>query len=193
FPMRFTLRTTLLASLFSFNGHANILRYTLPLHDALPIFRQGLPGAHGRGRPGKLINFLYLLGRHPEEVEADLASEYGGLDLVDLWRGRITARRLSVLTVHLPSGSRVCKATGGAPAWSDEVSTLMILDLRLRELFWAETEDGQKGRNAPEIVSPPPFEDEVEEEGSKLDAKAEKFRLMEERRAARRAAQNNEG
>lgn len=70
---------------------------------------------------------------------------------------------------------------------------MMILDLRLRELFWAETEDGQKGRNAPEIVPPPPFEDEVEEEGSKLDAKAEKFRLMEERRAARRAAQNNEG
>lgn len=69
----------------------------------------------------------------------------------------------------------------------------MILDLRLRELFWAETEDGQKGRNAPEIVSPPPFEDEVEGVGAKLDAKAEKFRLMEERRAARRAAQNNEG
>src|SRR5699024_6709385 len=121
--------------------------------------RQGPPGAHGGGRPGKLLNFLYLLGRHPEEVEADLAAEYGGLDLVYLWRGRITARRLSVLTVQLPSGSRVWKATGGAQAWSDEVSTLMILDLRLRELCWAETEDGQKGRNAPAIVSPPQFED----------------------------------
>src|SRR5699024_12261947 len=129
FPMRFTLRTTLLASLFSFNGHANILRYTLPLHDALPIFRQGLPGAHGRGWPGKLINFLYLLGRHPEEVEADLASEYGGLDLVDLWRGRITARRLSVLTVHLPSGSRALQVTGGAPAWTGGVWALRIPDL----------------------------------------------------------------
>lgn len=70
---------------------------------------------------------------------------------------------------------------------------MMILDLRLRELFWAETKDGQEGKNPPEMVSPPPFEDEVEEAGSKLDVKAEKFRLMEERRAARRAVQNNEG
>lgn len=71
---------------------------------------------------------------------------------------------------------------------------MMILDLRLRELFWAETEDGQHGRNAPELVSPPPVEDETEEKGSKLDAKAETFQRMEERRAARRAAQqNNEG
>ena len=85
------------------------------------------------------------------------------------------------------------KATGGAAAWSDEVSTMMVLDLRLRELFWAETKDGQEGKNPPEMVSPPPFEGEVEGVGAKLDAKAEKFRLMEERRAARRAAQNNEG
>lgn len=127
-------------------------------------------------------------------MEADLASEYNGLDLVDLWRGRITARRLSVLVTQLPDGARVWKATGGAKAWSDEVSTMMILDLRLRELFWAETEDGQNGRNAPEMVEPPPFESEEREKGSKLDAKAQKFQQMEERRAARRAAQQqNEG
>ena len=71
---------------------------------------------------------------------------------------------------------------------------MMILDLRLRELFWAETKDGQEGKNPPEIVSPPPFEEETEEKGSKLDVKAEKFQQMERRRAARRAAQqNNEG
>lgn len=67
----------------------------------------------------------------------------------------------------------------------------MVLDLRLRELFWAETEDGQKGRNAPEMVSPPPFEGEVEEQGTELDAKAAMFQEMERKRAARRAAQQN--
>lgn len=70
---------------------------------------------------------------------------------------------------------------------------MMVLDLRLRELFWAETEDGQNGRNAPEMVSPPPFEDEVEEKGADLDAKAKKFQEMAERRAARRAAKTSEG
>lgn len=68
----------------------------------------------------------------------------------------------------------------------------MILDLRLRELFWAETEDGQNGRNAPEMVDPPPFEDEEQDKASKLDAKAAKFQQMEQRRAARRAAQHND-
>ena len=87
------------------------------------------------------------------------------------------------------------KATGGAAAWSDEVATMMILDLRLRELFWAETEDGQNGKNAPEMVDPPPFEGEVGDRGSELDAKAAKFQQMERKRAARKAAQqqNNEG
>ena len=87
------------------------------------------------------------------------------------------------------------KATGGAAAWSDEVATMMILDLRLREIFWAETEDGQNGKNAPEMVDPPPFEGEVEDRGSELDAKAAKFQQMERKRAARKAAQqqNNEG
>ena len=71
---------------------------------------------------------------------------------------------------------------------------MMILDLRLRELFWAETEDGQNGKNAPEIVTPPPFEGEADDQGSQLDVKAAKFQQMEQRRAARRAAQqNNEG
>lgn len=71
---------------------------------------------------------------------------------------------------------------------------MMILDLRLRELFWAETEDGQNGKNRPELVPPPPLADEEEEKGSELDVKAQKFLQMERRREARRAQkQQNEG
>lgn len=131
--------------------------------------------------------FLYLLGRHPEEVEADLAQAYN-IDIVDLWRHRVTPRRLSVLTLQLPDGSRIWQATGGPKAWSDEVLTMMILDLRLRELFWTKTKDGQDGKNPPEIAPYPRHEDEVQAEADDLDAKAKKFQQMEARRAARAAA-----
>ena len=102
-----------------------------------------------------------------------------------------------MLVAQLPGGARTWQATGGEKAWSEEVATMMVLDLRLRQLFWAKTEDGQNGKNAPEMVQPPPVEGEVMKQGSELDVKAASFQRMEERRAkareARQAAQHNEG
>lgn len=45
-------------------------------------------------------------------MEADLARYYR-IELADLWRGRLTLRRLAVLLRHLPSDSAVAVAEGG--------------------------------------------------------------------------------
>ena len=69
----------------------------------------------------------------------------------------------------------------------------MILDLRARELLWSKTEDAEKGNNRPEMVPYPPVEGEAEEQGSKLDAQAEKFLRMERMRAERKRPTIQEG
>lgn len=50
-------------------------------------------------------------------MEADFQSEYG-LDLSDLWRGRLTLRRVWVLISQLPAGSRFAREMGGPGFWS---------------------------------------------------------------------------
>lgn len=45
-------------------------------------------------------------------MEADLARYYR-LELADLWRGRLSLRRLAVLIRHLPADSAVAVALGG--------------------------------------------------------------------------------
>lgn len=129
--------------------------------------------------------FLYLLGRHPEEVEADLASEYNGLDLVDLWRGGLSLRKAAALVAQLPPGSRVWQATGGPRAWSDTVHTLMVLELRLRYLLWAQTDDGEKGKNPPKMQPYPELESDEEAKAAKADSKAEIFLRRQREREQR--------
>lgn len=85
------------------------------------------------------------------------------------------------------------KETGGARAWSDTVATLMVLDLRARELLWSKTEDAEKGHNRPEMVPYPTVEGEEEQTATKLDAQAEKFLRMEQMRAERRRPTTKEG
>lgn len=43
---------------------------------------------------------VYALQEHPEELESDLL-EFFGVDLCDLWRGRLSLRRIAVLVRSL--------------------------------------------------------------------------------------------
>lgn len=43
---------------------------------------------------------IYAIQEHPEELEADLL-EFFGVDLLDLWRGRLSLRRIAVLVRSL--------------------------------------------------------------------------------------------
>ena len=64
-----------------------------------------------------MIRLLRLLRDHPDAVEADL-STYHRIELVDLWRGRLTFRRLAVLLRFLPPDSATETALRGGPAWT---------------------------------------------------------------------------
>lgn len=58
-----------------------------------------------------------LLREYWPELEADFQSEYG-LDLSDVWRGRLSLRRAWVLVSQLPPGSRFARELGGRGFWS---------------------------------------------------------------------------
>ena len=63
----------------------------------------------------------------------------------------------------------------------------MVLEYHLRHLIWMKTEDGEKGRNAPEPVPPPKPAHEQETAGAKNDRKAELFLRQQKMIEARRA------
>lgn len=110
------------------------------------------------------------------------------MDLVDLWRGRITFRRLATLTLRLPAGGQLWQATGGARAWSDTYAGLVATHHGLNVLAWQQTEDGQKGKNGPDPAEPPPFYTDVDERISTADANARKFEARQKLIAAQRAS-----
>lgn len=58
------------------------------------------------GRPGGIRGLAALLTEHGEAIEADL-TEYYGVDLADVFRGRLSWRRLGVLIRGLPVESRL--------------------------------------------------------------------------------------
>lgn len=126
-----------------------------------------------------------MLSEYPEELEADLAAEYG-VDLVDLWRGGLTLRRVAVLATQLPAGSRVWQATGGPRAWSDEYHGLLAVMNRVERLEWRKTEDGSKGKNPPQMQEPPPFVGDAQAKASTADAKAQEFMRRQRAIEARR-------
>ena len=78
------------------------------------------------GWPKKALALPALLAEHWEAIEADFASEYPGIDLLDLHRGTLSLRRAAVLVSGLKPGSRLGLALGGDMAWSDEVATMNV-------------------------------------------------------------------
>ncbi len=64
---------------------------------------------------GGILGLARLLREHGEAIEADLARFYG-VDLRDLWRGRLTWRRLLALIRGLPADSALARAQAGPDA-----------------------------------------------------------------------------
>lgn len=56
-----------------------------------------------RGRLGKITQLAALLKHFHAAIESDLAGK--GIDLLDLYRGRLSLRKVKVLIDHLPPGS----------------------------------------------------------------------------------------
>ncbi len=60
-----------------------------------------------------------MLIEYGDEIEADLAQFYNGLELADFYRGTLSIRRLGVLVRQLPVRSRLVTALNdGQPKWT---------------------------------------------------------------------------
>ena len=58
-----------------------------------------------------------LLDEYGDAIEADMQRVYG-IDLLDVYRGSLSPRKLLVLIEHLPPGSALWNETGGDSAWT---------------------------------------------------------------------------
>lgn len=98
------------------------------------------------------LNLLGTLLREcPDELEADLLSEYH-LDIEDMWEGRLSVAKVARLTEQLPAGSRVWKSLGWDNAWtSQEHLTALLADL----LNWANYQRGEGKGHKPQPVARP--------------------------------------
>lgn len=85
--------------------------------------------------------------RYPDELAADLAQYYHILDFSQHPPGLV-----ATLTEQLPDDSRVKRRLTGFGCTRLEFLTALAVD-RLSLLVWAQTRDGQKGRNRPKSIA----------------------------------------
>lgn len=111
-----------------------------------------------------------------DQVEADW-QHYYGLDLLDVFRGRISLRKASVLTSGLPAGAGLWRLWGGDNAWSDNTHLLNQILYRLDRLEYGVA--GGKGR-APREQEPPPLR-HVEKQREREVAESRKARRFMDR------------
>ncbi|QWW20127.1 hypothetical protein I6B53_03250 [Schaalia sp. 19OD2882] len=107
-----------------------------------------MPGGTRPGIPG----LLSLLARRWEAIEADLLRVYG-VDLLGLFRGELTLRRLAVLVRGMPPGSTTAFLEGGRAAWSNEVAAVHEEGWLLRDVV-VQLLAG-KGAKRPPAPEPP--------------------------------------
>lgn len=81
-------------------------------------------------------------------------------------------REVADLALQLPSGCRLWQATGGAQAWSDVFTGLMINRHGLDVLAWQQTKEGSEGKNAPKLIDPPEWFEDAALRESAMERKA---------------------
>lgn len=115
-----------------------------------------------------------LLREHGEEIEADLLRVYG-VDLLDLYRGTLTPRRLLVLIRGLPPGSALGRAMGGDVALSDEVTAIRMAAWQI--CCYIASAVGAKQSDLPKPPQPPEpgWQQKAREAQERQDAKARRW------------------
>ena len=103
-----------------------------------------------------------MLREHGDVIEADLRHHYPGVDLTDLWRGKLTLRQVRVFVEGLPIDSHTVYALAGMEGltgWrlSDLLVGRMVDELAAFRWQW-ETAHRERGaaRRAPGTVLPDP-------------------------------------
>ena len=77
--------------------------------------------------------------------------------------------------MQLPPGSRVWQALGGPLAWAQQDYWNSQLFHALNIANWQRSENGRKGKNAPEVPKPPLYSHEKRRQQKIMDRKAERF------------------
>ena len=90
------------------------------------------------------MRLVWVLRYRGEALEADLARYYQ-LDLADMWRGRLSVRRVSVLVHHLPPGCAVRSTGFDDYDWDGVTQEVVNLHDQLRRAI---------NKNSPELPRP---------------------------------------
>ena len=119
-----------------------------------------------------MTGLVAVVNEHHAAVEADLLRFYG-VDLLDLYRGRLSMRRLSVLLRALPREAATVQALDPALTWGvAEYLAANTVDT-LQALLWtylaAHRGKGQTPPPRPERTPRPGDAPEVEERGKMSD------------------------
>lgn len=104
-----------------------------------------------------------LLREYPGQLAADFPRFYG-MALSEA-RYRVTLWEFASMAVNLPRESATWAAIHGAQTreWDLKAQLLAEIANSTRWLQWAQTKDGAKNRNRPELILPPWVEDALKE------------------------------
>ena len=98
---------------------------------------------------------MAFLREHGDAVEADLA--FRGFDLLDMWRGTLSPRKVEVLIRGLPPDSATRMAMNdGQPLWSRTDHILADLIDRVAALTWVVGNKDVAERNRTQYPDPYP-------------------------------------
>lgn len=123
-----------------------------------------------------------MLRSHPVELESDLWDR--GIDLVSMYRGDVSVRRVALLAASLPPSSRVSMVMQTDDMWSP--TDYLIADLRdsVQNLIWVSANKGvEKSKQTEQpkpTLRPADFRKKEQQDDERLrKAKAFKRRLRE--------------
>lgn len=102
-------------------------------------------------------------------MEADFQRFYG-LDLADLWRGTLGARKAGVLAMHLPPDSAVMRREGGAGSRTVAEKALEAI-IHGQQAQMAQ----QAGEKPPSPPADPPTYRERQEKAARLEARQNRY------------------
>lgn len=80
-----------------------------------------------------------------------------GIDLLDLYRGTLSARKAYVLIQNLPPGAMLYREIDSPAAWSESSHILSMIEHTLRILAWQPTDYGRRGIKVPKPMDRPGY------------------------------------
>lgn len=118
-----------------------------------------------------------LLNKFPGAVEADL-QRYYQIDLADMYRGKITPRRVAVLVQHFPRGAMTWQLVGGPGAVTAEEEALWgVHYLQQSQLYQAAGNTGTK----PEMRDYPEGQEAKQSAVDRIESNARAWREQQQK------------